>query len=333
MLHPGRGPGRRTSFSAGTLYRVSSEHERINRIRTLFSRPNPAISLGIGDDCAVLAPAPGERVWTIDTAIEHVHFSRAFMRDDQIGFRALMAATSDIAAMGAEASAALCALAFPASFDDRALDALLAGIAEAADQLALPVVGGNLSRAGELSITITVLGQTEHAITRAGAAPDQGIFVSGGVGGAGLGLAALRAGRGHEAAFAPAIERFLRPRARLDLSASLRRHASAALDISDGLVQDLGHLCTASGLGAELELARVPRLADFAALAESLGKDPVALLLGGGEDYELLFTAPVAGVPPALGTCIGFTRTSGGVRVLSESGAPLPLPAGFDHFR
>jgi thiamine-monophosphate kinase len=312
---------------------VSTEHERINRIRALFSRPNPAISLGIGDDCAVLAEAPGQRVWTIDAAIEHVHFSRAFMRDDQIGFRAMMAAASDIAAMGANVSAALCALAFPASFDDGALDALLAGIAEAADLLTLPVVGGNLSRASELSITITVLGVTDRAVTRTGAALGHGVYVSGSVGGAALGLAALRAGRAHDPAFAPAIERFLRPRARLDLSALLHQHASSALDVSDGLAQDLGHLCTASGLGAELELVRVPQLAGFAALSEKLGQDPLALLLAGGEDYELLFTAPLDSVPPMLGTRIGFMRAGSGVEVLSETGAPLALPAGFDHFR
>lgn len=312
---------------------MSTEHQRIARIRALFSRPNPAISLGIGDDCAVLAAAPGARVWTIDAAIEHIHFSRDFMRDEQIGYRAFMAAASDIAAMGAQASAALCALAFPPSFDDRALDGLLAGIAEAADALGVPVVGGNLSRAGELSITTSVLGTSERPVTRAGALPGQGVFVSGSVGGAALGLAALRKGRAHEGNAAPAIERFLRPRARLDLADALRDHASAALDISDGLVQDLAHLCEASGVAAELQFECIPRLAEFDALATALGEDPRTLVLAGGEDYELLFTAPLDQVPPALGTCIGITREGSGVRVLAGSGAALSLPEGFDHFR
>lgn len=312
---------------------MSTEHERIARIRALFSRPNPAISLGIGDDCAVLAEASGLRVWTVDAAIEHVHFSRAFMREDQIGYRAFMAAASDVAAMGAEPLAALCALALPNDLDDKALDALLCGIAEASDALALPVVGGNLARAAELSITTSVLGSTDRAITRAGAAEGDGVFVSGTLGGAALGLSALRAGRAQAPEFSAAIERFMRPRARFDLVALLRRHASAAIDVSDGLVQDLGHVCEACGLGAELQLERVPRLLGFDRLAAELGQDARALMLAGGEDYELLFTAPMDGVPPALGTCIGVMRARAGVRVVSASGEEWRPPPGFDHFR
>jgi thiamine-monophosphate kinase len=255
------------------------------------------------------------------------------MREQEIGFRAFMAAASDIAAMGAEPLAALCALAFPKSFDDRALDALLAGIAEASDELALPVVGGNLARAGELSITTTVLGSTGHALTRAGARRGDGVFVSGTLGGAALGLAALRAGRAQDTDFAPFVERFLRPRARLDLADLLRRHASAAIDVSDGLVQDLGHLCEASGLGADLCLDQIPRLLGYERLAEALGQDARALLLAGGEDYEIVFTAPRDGVPIQLGTCIGVMREGDGVRVSSAEGEALRPPPGFDHFR
>jgi thiamine-monophosphate kinase len=269
----------------------------------------------------------------VDAAIEDVHFSRDFMRDEQIGFRAFMAAASDVAAMGAEPLAALCALAFPRSFDDRALDALLAGIAEASGLLALPVVGGNLARASELSITITVIGSTERAITRAGARAGHGVFVSGTLGGAALGLAALRAGRAADADFGPAIERFLRPRARFDLLPLLRRHASAAIDVSDGLVQDLDHVCAASGLGAELQLEQVPRLLGFERCAEALGQDARALVLAGGEDYELLFTAPLDAVPDALGTRIGVMHEGSGVRVLSAGGEEWRPPPGFDHFR
>jgi thiamine-monophosphate kinase len=125
----------------------------------------------------------------------------------------------------------------------------------------------------------------------------------------------------------------LRPRARLDLSALVREHASAAIDISDGLVQDLSHLCEASGLGAELEFERIPRLPGFGALAHTLGADPAALILAGGEDYELLFTAPFDAVPAALATRIGVTRSGSGVRVVDGTGQALGLPPGFDHFR
>lgn len=312
---------------------MSTEHQRIARIRALFERPNASISLGIGDDCAVLTQSPLARVWTVDAAIEDVHFSRAFMSDGEIGYRALMAAVSDIAAMGARASAALCSLAFPATLSDAELDAVLGGIAEAADALGVPIVGGNLARARELSITISVLGECEAAVTRSGALPGQGIFVTGNIGGAALGLRALQRGEPRQGRFAPAIARFLRPRARLELSADLARHATAAIDISDGLAQDLAHLCAASGVGAQLALDQVPTLDHFAELALALGADPVNLLLAGGEDYEILFTAAPDAVPGTLGTRIGFIQAGAELRTLDASGREIAPPPGFDHFR
>jgi thiamine-monophosphate kinase len=312
---------------------VSTEHERIARIRRLFARSSPAISLGIGDDCAVLAASARARVWTVDAAIEDVHFVRGLMRDEEIGFRALMAAASDIAAMGAEATGALCALALPAAFRDDELDALLAGYAEAADAIACPVVGGNLTRASEVSITTSVLGDVEMALTRAGARPGQGIFISGTLGGAALGLRALRAGRTREGEFGECIARFVRPRARLELSAELARRASAAIDVSDGLAQDLAHLCTASGVGARIELSAVPAPRDFTRLARELGLDADALVLAGGEDYELLFCAEAGSVPNSLGTQIGTVTREPCVRFVAADGREIEAPAGFDHFR
>jgi thiamine-monophosphate kinase len=312
---------------------VSTEHERIARIRTLFARSSPAISLGIGDDCAVLTPSLRARVWTVDAAIENVHFTRGLMRDEEIGFRALMAAASDIAAMGAEATGILCALALPASFSDHELDALLSGFAAAADALQCPVVGGNLTRASELSITTSVLGETALPLTRAGARPGHGLFVTGTLGGAALGFAALRAGQMREGAYSECIQRFLAPRARLDLVAALAQCATAAIDISDGLAQDLAHLCTASGVGARVELASVPSPAQFVELARSLGQQPSALVLAGGEDYELLFSAELGSVPSALAVQIGTIEGDPSLQIIDAAGHRLKAPAGFDHFR
>jgi thiamine-monophosphate kinase len=312
---------------------VSTEHQRIARIRTLFERSSPAISLGIGDDCAVLVASPRPRVWTVDAAIENVHFTRGLMRDPEIGYRALMAAASDIAAMGAEATGVLCALALPASFADHELDALLSGFAAAADALHCPVVGGNLTRASELSITTSVLGETVLPLTRAGARPGQGLFVTGTLGGAALGLAALRAGHAREGAYAECIERFLRPRARLDCGPALATCATAAIDISDGLAQDLAHLCAASAVGARIELSAVPCPARFAELARSLGQDPSTLVLAGGEDYELLFSAELGRVPSALGVQIGTIQSDTSLHIVDAEGRTLAAPPGFDHFR
>jgi thiamine-monophosphate kinase len=312
---------------------VSTEHQRIARIRQLFARPSPAISLGIGDDCAVLAASDRARVWTIDAAVENVHFTRGLMRDDEIGYRALMAAASDIAAMGAEATGILCALALPRDFSDDQLDALLAGYACAADALACPVVGGNLTRASELSITTSVIGEASVPLTRSGAEPGQGIFVTGTLGGSALGLLALRNGHTREGAYAECVARFLTPRARLELVGQLSACASAAIDISDGLAQDLSHLCEASGVGARITLSSVPRPSDFAALAAALGADVDTLIMAGGEDYEVLFSAQVERVPAELAVQIGHFTREPSLQMVTADGQQLVAPPGFDHFR
>jgi thiamine-monophosphate kinase len=207
------------------------------------------------------------------------------------------------------------------------------GLAEAADELGFPIIGGNLARAGELSLTITVLGECRgKLLTRQGARAGDAVFVTGSVGGAALGLCALRRDPSRVPRFLPGIARFLRPRARLELASELASCASAAIDVSDGLAQDLAQLCRASQVGACVELARVPRLPDFDALARELGQDPERLLLGGGEDYELLFSARPGDVPPALATRIGSIEADAGVRVLAADGSPLADVAGFDHF-
>jgi thiamine-monophosphate kinase len=311
---------------------VSTEHQRIARISRLFARSSPAISLGIGDDCAVLAQSDSARVWTVDAAIENVHFVRGMMRDEEIGYRALMAAASDVAAMGARATGILCALALPSTFSDPELDAVLHGYAEAADLLHCPVVGGNLTRASELSITTTVIGDAMAPIIRGGALVDQGVFVTGPVGGAALGLTALRAGQAREGAYAECIARFLRPRARLDLASLIGEHASAAIDISDGLAQDLGHLCAASGVGARITLPMIPRPRELEALAHALGQDAAELLLSSGEEYELLFTADVARLPGGLATQIGVVTRATELCFLDAAGALVSPRSGFDHF-
>lgn len=313
---------------------MSSEHQRIERIRQLFQRPSRHVVLGIGDDCAVLAPNALPQVWTVDTAVENVHFSRTFMSCRQIGYRAFMAAASDIAAMGGRATAALSALCLPRAFSDAELDDLLAGIAAAADLLQVVVAGGNLARGSELSLCTTVLGECPAKVLRRDSARvGNAVFVTGTVGGAALGLSALSAGESVAGPYAASIERFLQPRARLDLAQSVARLASSAIDISDGLMQDLSHVCSTSRVGATLRSDSFPKLPDFDRLARQRGHDPDALVLGGGEDYELLFTAPLASVPEQLATCIGLIEAQPGVRILDGEGNTLPTAPGFDHFR
>jgi thiamine-monophosphate kinase len=315
----------------------SGEFERIASLSRIYAGTHGAVMLGIGDDCAVLAGSASARVWTVDTAVAGVHFDLAFMPLHDVGYRAFMAAASDVAAMGARAEAALSSLIVPPDLDDAALYALAEGIAAAAREVGASVAGGNLARGRELSITTTVLGVADgRVVTRAGARPGDGVFVTGVLGAAALGLVALRAGADVAEALEPsrarAVRHFLAPSARFDRSGLVSRSASAAIDVSDGLVQDLGHLAAASGVGITVELARVPRVDEHAALALALGSDPVALLLSGGEDYELAFTAPRDAVPNALATCIGIVKAGAGVVVVDEAGERIDVGAGHDHF-
>ncbi len=313
---------------------MSSEFARIEQLAAIFERPSGQVQLGIGDDCALLAPSALPRVWTVDAAVERVHFSRAFMTLDAIGYRAFMAAASDVAAMGGRAVAALSALVLPPSISDEELGLLAQGLARAAEACACPIVGGNLARGGELSLTTSVLGECRgRVLRRAGAQRGDGVFVTGTVGGAALGLRALERGRAHEPAFTRAIERFLSPRARLDIAETIAALATATIDVSDGLIQDLGHLCRASEVGARIEACALPLLSELAQAAAQLALDPRVLALTGGEDYELVFTAPRAEVPAELATCIGvITAPEAGVTAVDEGGVALALEGGFDHF-
>jgi thiamine-monophosphate kinase len=308
-----------------------AEFERIARLRALFERPSREVTLGIGDDCAVLASGTSPRVWTVDACVEGVHFERNFMTLEQVGARAFMAAASDLAAMGARAVAALSSLILPASFSDDDLDALARGLVRAADACACPIVGGNLARGAQLSLTTSVLGACEYGVlTRTGARPGDRIYVTGPLGAAALGLNALMHRRNDDE-FAPFLQAFRAPRARLDVSRALAEQAHAAIDISDGLAQDLAHLCQASGVAAEVELARVPRLPHHEELARALGLNPDALVIRGGEDYEVLFSAPPG--LAAIGSEIGTIHAGSGVVMLDAHGQPVAPEGGFDHFR
>lgn len=307
---------------------MSSEFERIGLIEAILTRPSGNVAVGIGDDCAVLQPSRHPRVWTVDTAVEGVHFARTLMTLEQAAYRAFMAAASDLAAMGARGVAALSALTLPTTLADRELEELARGFARAADACACPVVGGNLARADVLTLTTTVLGECPRKVLlRSGAHAGDGLYVTGSLGGAALGLRALQAKVSAPEAI---LTRFREPVARLDIAARVADLASAAIDISDGLAQDLAHLCRASGVGARVEAELVPLAPGAAELAQVLGCDALDCALAGGEDYELLFTSALP-VESTLARRIG-TITDTRTLELLHAGGTRPLQGGFDHF-
>lgn len=312
------------------------EWGRIARLQALFDAGVRAegVEVAIGDDAAVLAPTLAKTVWSVDAHVETVHFERAWLSLREIGWRAVTAALSDLAAMGAEPHAILWSVAVPSYVDDDGLDALALGARDAADVARARVVGGNLTRASELALHTTVGGRTmESPLLRRGARPGDAVYVTGTVGAAALGLRSLSLGDGRPE-LTPFVARWRRPQARLVEGRRLVGLASAAIDVSDGLAQDLGHIATASGVQIRIDAAALPFEASFVSACRLLEVDPLSLALFGGEDYEVAFTAPLSVDASRVATCIGRVVAGEGVRLVRDDGREEELSSvgGFDHF-
>jgi thiamine-monophosphate kinase len=292
------------------------------------------VKLGIGDDAAVLAPAGADSlVWTSDACVEGVHFDSKWLGSADVGFRSLQAAASDVAAMGARPLAALSNLILPASFGKAELSALARGQAEASRALGCPVVGGNLSRGAELSITTTVLGTCRQPLVRSGARPGDELWLVGDVGLAAAGLELLRAGiASRSRAAARCIRAWRRPVALVRTGMTLARYARAALDVSDGLRADAPRLADASGVRVIIEEAAFTKALDPAltSVARVLRVSPVELALTGGEDYALLAAGP-SGTRPRSAQRIGRIERGRAAWFERADGQRLRLSGGFDH--
>ena len=315
---------------------MPGEFALIERIRARAGRRDDVV-LGIGDDGAVLAPPPGhELVVSCDTLVAGVHFPDDTAPAD-VGHKALAVNLSDLAAMAAAPAWGTLALTLPEP-NEAWLDAFLDGFLELADEHGLSLVGGDTTR-GPLSITVNVFGLVPagQALRRDGARPGEDIWVTGTLGDAAGGLAQWRA-RGP--ASAKLRYRLDRPTPRVQAGLALRGLATAGIDLSDGLAADLGHVLAASGTGARIELGRLPT---SRTLAEHFDEPRRwALQAGGGDDYELCFTAPAANafeIEQALAaldvpaTVVGRVVAEAGLRFDTPEGeAWAPPAAGYQHF-
>ncbi|MBI4754723.1 MAG: thiamine-phosphate kinase [Betaproteobacteria bacterium] len=312
-------------------------------IRRHFTRPVSHTVLGVGDDGAIVRPGAGmDLVVSTDMLVAGTHFL-ADSDPAALGWKALAVNLSDLAAMGAQPRWALLAAALPAA-DEVWIGAFAGGFFDCAARFGVDVIGGDTTR-GPLNLAPTVFGEVprDEALRRCGAHTGDDIWVSGRPGLAALGLAHLQ---GRATLAPPARDACLsalhRPQPRVALGLALRGVASAAIDVSDGLLADLGHILEASELGADVHHADLPWPGD-----EAFGADPELVgecLLAGGDDYELLFTAApsqreaVAAIGVKLGlplTRIGAVRSTraGELRLLDASGRALPFARrGFDHF-
>jgi thiamine-monophosphate kinase len=312
-------------------------------------RASDALRLGIGDDAALIAPSAGkECVLTCDQFLEGVHFLANTHPPESVGYKALVRATSDIAAMGATPRFFLLALALPPGRTGAWFDAFLRGMGRAARQMGMRLAGGDTTKSARISIGVTVLGEIARGrvVRRAGARPGDIIYVSGPLGSAQLGLELVRRGRSRLPQFRRLLRLHLYPEIRLGLGAWLARHRipSAMMDISDGLSTDLARLCRASSVGARLQAGRLPRVRIPPPLARrlrSLQLDPLQMALHGGDDYQLLFTVPpghARQLQRAPGfrelTPIGEITRNKDILLVGEDGAAKPLwPEGWDPFR
>ncbi len=298
------------------------------------------LRLGIGDDCAIYAPAADEDLLTsTDLLIEDIHFKRQWTTLYQLGRKAAAVNISDIAAMGGRPQAVFLAIARPKTLDDGEIKELISGFIYELRQHGAVLAGGDTCASpGPLLLAVTVQGTVagKQAICRGGAGDGDAIYVSGTLGDSALALQMLQQGRSLPADLA---ERFHQPAARVELGCRLadQQLATAMLDVSDGLLADLGHMLAASGVGAELELDKIPLSPRF---RQALEREPdvLDLALSGGEDYELLFTSPLQDLAGRLGavpavTRIGTIVTPPGLRIYRADGEPYQCRReGFDHF-
>jgi thiamine-monophosphate kinase len=312
------------------------EFELIRRLTRLVA-PRDDVEVGIGDDCAVVRVGDRRLLLTTDALVEGVHFRRSWDRPVGLGRRAFAVNASDMAAMGGRPRYALLSLATPKTAASNDLTAIVRGFVTAAAANGCLLVGGNLAAAPHWMISVTLIGEPcGKPLLRSGARVGDLVYVSGTLGGAAYAREILL---GHQAGSRSETLPFRRPVARLALGAALARGrmASAAIDVSDGLLQDLGHVCEASGVGALVDPSRVPYARSLRGLAAERRQ---SLAMAGGEDYELVFTVPqaraeriarvCAGTPIS---CIGSIVRGSTVRILGTSGSGGRRIRGFDHFR
>ena len=326
-----------------------NEFELIARLTKGAPKEAPDLLCGVGDDCAIV-DGPDGKNWlvTMDALMEGVHFRREWTDMATLGRKALAVNLSDIAAMGGTPRFYLVSLGLPNDLRAKCAEQIFAGMRELASEFGVELIGGDTVRSESgLALSVTVIGEVkeDRSLLRCTARSGDIVYITGTVGGAALGLRCLNRGEAGEEA-ASFVNRHNNPVPRVNAGRLLGESGmvTAMIDVSDGVVADLGHIAECSGVGFRIELIRIPVDDDFRALARKIHANPAELALSGGEDYELLFTVrpahaekfeekvmPKLDVPVArIGAIVGEkTRRE----VTDVDGKFfIPAVAGFDHF-
>jgi len=305
----------------------------IDRLTSRYAAGGPppvAAVLGPGDDAAVLATPDGRVAVSTDLLVDGRHFRRDWSTAADVGRKAAAQNLADVAAMGARPTGLLLGLAVPADLAVEWLEALADGMRAEADPLGVRVVGGDVVRADTLTLAVTAFGDLRgrDPVRRDGARPGDVVAYTGRLGWAAAGLAVLGRGFRSPVGVVAAHRRPEPPYAEGPHAAELG--ATAMVDVSDGLVADLQHVAIASGVGIELDTAKLELPAKLRDVGSALGVDPMTWVLAGGDDHALAATFPGASPPPAPWRVIGRVARGRGVVV---DGSAYDAPGGWDHFR
>ena len=329
-----------------------TERELVRGIRKVLSGPAPGVVVGVGDDAAVVDPRPHPAVLTTDMLVEGVHFEIGATSPHDLGHKAITVNVSDIAAMGGSPRFGLACVAVSAKLEASWVMELYGGMRQASDDYGMTLVGGDTSSSDRAVLSVTVIGEVGagRAVTRRGARPGDVLVVTGSLGGSAGGLRVARAQHQSQSEALSSewgralVARHERPVARVGEGQTLAAAgATAMIDLSDGLSLDVARLCEESGVGARLDLERIPIADGLEQLGTLMQLEPLDLALHGGEDYELLATLPKDAVEPTREalrerfrtplTEIGEITPGREVIAVGDDGSEDPLePKGWDHF-
>jgi thiamine-monophosphate kinase len=325
--------GRKSSKKAGSLHRLG-EFGIINRIRRLAGEKRPGILVGIGDDAAVISSGSDKILVSTDMMVEHIHFDLSYTTYYQLGYKLAAANISDILAMGGRPLSFFVSMGLPDDCRPGDIDDMYRGISDMAGRFGMSVAGGDTCRSRrDLVLCGSIVGSVRRVIGRDGAMPGDGIFTTGPLGDSAAGLELLKRRKRRINRFGISDSMSVMKKHLMPLPAGLRNLSgiTAMIDVSDGLLADLCHICDESGTGARIRLERIPLSEALLSVSRRMKTDPLEFALRGGEDYVMLFTSRRKSIPGAyrIGEIIEHGRY-----LIDRYGRQRQFgPEGYEHFR